>query len=217
MPVNTAQFDTWMSLACILCCLVFLGCLSNGAKAFPSMLRCLFRARESEILESSVRLARSRNAAAFGIMLPFVFSLTLHGLNPFLGAFSPIAAFGLGCAVFAGYCLLRWLCCILFRDKQISDRDWECGKGVAYTYFTLMGLAVTATGLVCSFFLVSGETARNVIKWEIIAIYGLCLIRKTQIFSGYRGFFKGFLYLCTLEILPTFLLVFFAGRIVIWL
>lgn len=175
------------------------------ARVFTNILACLIKWKESVNLQmSSARL--DRNFAALGLIPVFIFICTYYHLYPKTEGMDFLPSLGYTSLVFAAYCLVRFLCRLIFRSARIEKDKYVCATASAYNFFIIATVLMGLTAAICNIFDVNGSV-KDILLWELIAVYAVLLLRKTQIFTYYRGFFSGILYLCTLEILPTALLV----------
>lgn len=199
-----------MQLLIAAACLVFIATLTPTINVMSSLLRCLMRAKESVFLFNAVSLSRCRNYACLGVTLPVILICTRFSLVP-LPAFLQEDTLTLKLlyttAVLCAYVIARIACRTLLRSRRTERKNWECACSIPYTFFAIGGLAAIITSAICLFSGICDETTTSVLLWEAAALYLLCLIRKTEIFSYFCGFFAAFLYLCTLEILPAGILV----------
>lgn len=183
--------------------------LKTIVEIFPSALACLFRWKENINIESSVRLSRDRDFAAIAMLAPFcltAFSFRIY--NPGVIANLPDtprlwAVIG----IFVAYVLLRKTMSFLVHPRRVPQKTLTAADKSANTFFILLTLILLAVGSICNFFDASLNSIRVASLWLSALIYGLYLIRKLQIFTSSCSLFAAFLYLCTLEILPTGILV----------
>ncbi|MBQ0097165.1 MAG: hypothetical protein KBS53_05880 [Bacteroidales bacterium] len=192
-------------LTAFACLMVLIAVPSINAVA-PSLLSCLLKWKESVNLHSSVSLSRLRNMAAAAIIPAFLLMCSHFRLIPWLEGYGEWQSLGYTALVFSAYILVRYLCRLLFRGNRMRPSDFFSATDAAYSFFLLMGIVMVLTFCICSVIHRPSESIAEVFKVEIIALYAVFVLRKTQILSHYGGISSGFLYLCTLECLPTGLL-----------
>ncbi len=183
--------------------------LRTIVEIFPSILACLFRWKENINIESSVRLSRDRDFAAIAMMIPFCLTaFTFRIYNPgFISTLPDNPRLWATIGIFAAYILLRKTTSLLVHPRRVPQKTLAAAEKSANTFFILLTLTLLAVGSTCNFFDASLNSIRVVSLWLSALIYGLYLIRKLQIFASSCSLFAAFLYLCTLEILPTGILV----------
>lgn len=173
----------------------------------PNLLSCLVKWRESVNLHSSVSLSRKRNIAAVAIIPAFILMCSHSRLLPWTEDCGEWLSLGWTALTFAVYVLVRYLCRHLFRGNRLRPSEFESATEAAYSFFLLTAIVMVISLCICFAANVSSSVTAMVFKVEITAIYAVFVLRETQIFTHYGGFSSGFLYLCTLECLPTGLLM----------
>ena len=135
-------------------------------------------------------------AAKFGIYSPEFMSGT--GQLPTLGIFT---------GIFITYLLVRRLLGTIFRPGEMDGKAWSAARMLFPTFFCSATLPCLAVAGILSYTGLDDSTIRMILIYVLTFFYLVFLFRKTQIFSHYCSVFSTILYLCTLEILPTGLLV----------
>ena len=189
--------------------LVVLLLLRRLVNVYPSLMACMIRGKESVNLESSVKLSLDRDRITYAMIIPFclvAFRFRLYD-SSFLQGVSENGLLGIYFLVFVGYVLLRMLVIWLFRPHKMPQKTYRTANRAAFTFFTLLSLALLITGGVMSFLHIDESFIRLAMLWISAAIYALFLLRKTQIFCTSCSVFTAFLYLCALEMIPTGILV----------
>lgn len=174
----------------------------------PSLMGCIFRAKECTNLEDSAKLSRDRDLCAALLFIPAAIVCSLWQLwNPsFMGGMRPGIHLLIVLGVLLVYCGLRLLGQFLVRGSM-RRKVFQTGTKAFRTFFiTATLLALILAGLL-PLFGVDHSIVRKVILWETAAIYAIFLIRKIQIFGPESTLFSSFLYLCALELVPTGILV----------
>lgn len=188
-------------------CLMFLAILPKIADIMPSVLGCCVRWKESWNLYRSLSLSRSRDLVAITMVMPYI--ILIGELNIY-----PPAGEGLSWEVFlttgialAAYVFVRLLCQLIFKGEKINREDYLCATRMQYTFFVVLCSVSFITWFAFELTKFDKSLLASILTWEMLIVYSLFLIRKTQFFTARCGFFKAFLYLCTLEFLPTGLLI----------
>lgn len=188
-------------------CIALMLCLPAIVQVTPSLLRCIARARESEHLYNSSSLRRSRNIACMGLIPGFLMICARFRVLPSTTWAEYWEALGWTALTFAAYLAVRLMCRLIFAQRMQDRFCRECAREVPYTFFAMTAVIVILTGLACLFSNAGEEMSCKVLLWEIGVLYTFGIIRKTQIFIQHRGIVAGILYLCTLEFLPTGMLI----------
>ena len=218
----SAGTDLWASsvpmgltmAVAVLLVLLRIGDLQNIATMLPASF---IRWKECVSLFNSVSMNRSKNRVARAMILPFILICTRFDLFPpaagwarELGgtpAADPFITTLIVAGVFAAYLILRELCIVCFKGKKIERTEMKCACNSVYIFFISAVTLMFLTSGICTLFAANQEVIRKILLWILAVVYSICLLRKTQIFAYYRGFLAGILYLCTLEFLPTGLLI----------
>ena len=176
---------------------------------FPSLLACMIRWKESVNLDASVQLSRDRDITALVLIIPFCLTVTRFNLYApsFMGPFNQNGRIGIILGIFILFILLRTFIERILRKNKINQKTYKTACKSSYSFFSILTLLLLMTGGILSFIDVAPEVIRNAMLWISATIYGLSLLRKTQILASGSSFFTGFLYLCALEIIPTGALV----------
>lgn len=180
--------------------------LKKLVEVCPSLLACIIRWKESVNLESSVRLSRDRNIIALSMAIPFCLTVEDSGLYAprFLSDFhSEDIRILITIAVFIAYAIIRTIIKEIVKPKKSGIQVYRNANLLSYTFFIILTLLL----LVCvGIFSIPGldfSSGKDAMLWLSAVIYFLFIIRKFQIFISYFSIFRGILYLCALEILPT--------------
>lgn len=208
--VHTAEaMSTTMEILILLSVILFVASLNKFINILPYMLGCLLRWKECINIENSMKICRNRNAVAGIMLIPFILIATSYRLwPPFLRSalgepYMILATTG----IFIGYLCLRAVAFVSARNIKGNKKIFEGTSGTSRTFFCTTTVIITITGICTSVFGVSWELARSIILYEFACLYGIMIIRKTQIFTNYCSVLSTILYLCTLEILPTAILI----------
>lgn len=197
----------------LVCVVMVLVVFSDVIDALPMSLACVVRWKEAVHLSTSAGIMRKCFFASWGLSVPFVLICARHALCPALLHYcgSPwlqiLAAF----TVFVCYLVLRRIMlsiCTAIKDRRrVNSQVLDYASKATCPFFMIGVIIMLLSMFASSFFNVDPLALRTVLLWEMAVFYGLMLLCKFQIFAAYRGIFAAFLYLCTLEIIPSGLLV----------
>ncbi|MDE7128667.1 MAG: DUF4271 domain-containing protein [Bacteroidales bacterium] len=175
----------------------------------PSLIGCAMRWKEAFNLEYSTRLCRSRDII-FGILIiPFCLMLSRYSIySPgFLEGLETSSRVLAIIGIVAGYILLRALLSYSFRGKKTDRTTYAAADKAFRTFFCTCTLVLLPTAGILSLTGLPDCTVKTVLIYVLCALYLLFVLRKFQIFNNSCNVFTTILYLCTLEFLPTGLLV----------
>lgn len=175
----------------------------------PSLLGCLIRCKECNNLEASAQLSRDRNLVAMFVPIP----LCMVAANYSLWELNMMQELGQGVrflitlGAFLVYLGIRFGMTSLFKPRSTSVRTYNVATKVFDTFLITATITTFISAAVMGVFRCDYDLIRNVLFYEIGAIYGIQFLRKAQILESSMSLFSTILYLCALEILPTGLLV----------
>lgn len=196
----------YMNALVALGCLGVLAAVPSLLRVLPSLVQSLLWVKVHQRLCISPNLRISRDIVAASLFLPWVMLAARYSLHPLILQTSPIAAVGSSALLWLSFLLLRTLLNLMMRGR-LSNDAYICTSTLPRTIFAAAVPVVLLTVGAMSFFGASDAAVRASILCESAVFYALCLVRRYQIFTQYRGYFSGFLYLCTLEFFPTGILV----------
>lgn len=195
----------------LICFFIILAIISlrKVVRVAPSVVSSLLRWKEIINLEDSVKLSIDRNAAAVLFSVPFCMAAARYRLySPaFTEGLAPVPYFLTVLGVFLLYNGLRALMHIAFRPKKMNVKLYKTSFKSSYTFFIMAAFVFLSTAGICAFADVPDAVIKTAGLYETGAVYLLYLFRKGQIFMKSCSFLMTILYLCTLEILPTCILV----------
>ncbi len=189
--------------------LIFLTLIRRLVNIFPTLFTCMVRWKENVNLEASVKNSYDRNIIAIGMVIPFILvaeSFRLYEPS-FMDGMDENLRIGVTAGVFMTYYLIRILASMMIQSGKTRRKTYGIAIKSAYTFFTILTLTLTILGGILSFIGTEVEAIRTAMLWISAFIYALFLLRKFQIFASGFSILTSFLYLCSLEILPTGLLV----------
>lgn len=176
---------------------------------FPSLLACTLRWKESVNLEASVKHSLDRDILAVAMIIPFCLTVQRFGLySPeFMNGFNENMQIIIIIGIFTAYLLTRMTLSKLVRPRKINPKTYKTATSASFTFFIILTLFLLALGSIMTFIDIEEIVIIDAMLWVSAAIYSLFILRKMQIFISSCSIFTAFLYLCTLEIFPTGVLV----------
>lgn len=203
------MWDIWLILCCACVVLCLIVAVPKWVNVIPASLGVLVRAKEVLNFENTMSLARERNVLVYVLFVPFCFCLTWFRLLPlsFLPNFPFLMQFLVVLLWVLLYFLLREGLFRLLGPRSLNTRLVQASRHSFYTFFVLLCTLMFFTLILLMPFSIVAPYFSDIFLWEILLIYSVFLIRKTQILMSFNSLFKTILYLCTLEILPGVLFV----------
>lgn len=176
---------------------------------YPSLLACIIRWKESINLEASVKHSLDRNMFAVAMIIPFCLIVYRFGIySPaFMEGINETFSLLIIIGIFGAYFALRRAMIRIMRPKKMNPKTYKAAICCAYTFFIILTLTLFFVGGIMALLKTDQIVTRTAIIWLSAIIYGIYIFRKTQIFTSSCSIFRGFLYLCGLEIFPTGVLV----------
>ena len=189
--------------------LLFLLNLRSLIKVAPSLIDCIMRWKGNLDLEDSIQLSRSRNWIAAILFIPFCMLVYADGLfSPdIISGQPPLVRLAAVAGVMTIYLLLR-----TFLNWQLEMHNFKTPAFTAanrsfYNYCILLFFILLITGGIASLLTADREVVKAILLWETALTYIVYIYRRGQIFAYVCNPFSTFLYLCSLELLPTAALV----------
>lgn len=189
--------------------LLFLLNLRSFLKIALSLWDCAVRWKGNLTLEDSIQLSRSRNWISAILFIPFCMVVHAFGLyTPDFITEAP-AAFRLFMVtgVFLAYFLLRAFLNWQLEMHRYGSSVFTAANTSFLNYHVILFFLLFLTGSVWVAITGDGTSARPVMLWEAGLTYLIHIYRRGQIFASVCDPFATFLYLCSLELLPTAALV----------
>lgn len=176
---------------------------------YPSLLACIIRWKESINLEASVKHSLDRNMFAVAMIIPYCLIVYRFGIySPaFMEGINETFSLLIIIGIFGAYFALRRAMIRIMRPKKMNPKTYKAAICCAYTFFIILTLTLFFVGGIMALLKTDPIVTRTAIIWLSAIIYGIYIFRKTQIFTSSCSIFRGFLYLCGLEIFPTGVLV----------
>lgn len=180
-------------------------CVRSFLKVFPSLISCVNRWKINLEIEDSHQMVRSRNLVATVFYVPFclmAYSYSLYNPEYFSGL-SQVARVAVIIGVGALYILFR-----AFLNWQLEPRDYDSKTFIAanrsfFNFAILLFVLVFICGAALRAFVKDEAVVRGALLCLMGFSYLVYLFKKTQILASACNPFTTFLYLCSLELLPT--------------
>lgn len=188
---------------------LFLLNLRSLIKITPSLADCVMRWKGSLDLEDSIQLSRSRNWIAAILFVPFcmvVYSYRLY--DPDIIADQPsLIRLGAIAGALVVYLLLRTFLNWQLEMHNYRSKAFTAANRAFLNYVVILFFLLFFTGAVVKALGGDESLVKRVLLWIIALTYLFFIIRRGQIFASTCNPFTTFLYLCSLELLPTAALV----------
>ena len=193
----------------VLCTILFLLNMRSFLKIVPSLWDCVVRWKGNLDLEDSLQLSRSRNWIVAILFIPLCMVVYSHGL------YDPDIASGLQPALRLAVVTGALLCYLLLRaflNWQLEMHNYRSKTFTAanhsfYNYAIILFFLLFLAGAALNAFSPDERLTRSILVWIMALSYLFYIIRRGQIFASACNPFTTFLYLCSLELLPTAALV----------
>ena len=193
----------------VLCTILFLLNMRSFLKIVPSLWDCVVRWKGNLDLEDSLQLSRSRNWIVAILFIPLCMVVYSHGL------YDPDIASGLQPALRLAVVIGALLCYLLLRaflNWQLEMHNYRSKTFTAanhsfYNYAIILFFLLFLAGAALNAFSPDERLTRSLLVWIMALSYLFYIIRRGQIFASACNPFTTFLYLCSLELLPTAALV----------
>ena len=189
--------------------LIIITLLRRLVSICPSLLACMIRWKENVNLQMSVKLSTDRNLLALSMIIPFCLTVYRYGLYrpAFMAEMNEAVGVSVTIGIFIAYMLTRRLFYFLAKPRKASQAMYRTSASASHTFFIILTLTLFFVGGIMALLKTDPIVTRTAIIWLSAIIYGIYIFRKTQIFTSSCSIFRGFLYLCGLEIFPTGVLV----------
>ena len=193
----------------IISILVVLASLSMFISMIPSILDCFRRIKGSIELEHNISTAKMRSTCAAILAVPFCLMIDRYGIySPDFFGYIPKAWHSIATmAVLSLFLVIRHFFYVMAHPRKVHPDITESSNHVLFTYFIPLVFVMMLTAGIFTLCRCPENVTGTVLLWETAACYILAFIRRGQILNSSCSGFSTFLYLCVLEIIPTFLLV----------
>ena len=183
--------------------------VKNFLMIIPSLYESFIRAKGSANLETRITLIRARTITALVLIVPFCMvadRFTLLDID-YIQAMNPFMRLGATIGVFFVFFLLRIVIGWQIEPKFKGRDAWGIGRRSAHGFFIIMTVLELLAVAGLSLAGVEDHSIRSVLYHIIALIYIVAVFRRMQILRVSCNSLTIILYLCTLEIIPTGLLL----------
>jgi hypothetical protein len=193
----------------VLFTILFLLNMRSFLKIVPSLWDCVVRWKGSLDLEDSIQLSRSRNWIAAILFIPLCMVVYSHGLyEPDIASgLQPPLRLAVVTGALACYLLLRAFLNWQLEMHNFRSKTFTAANRSFYNYAIILFFLLFLAGALLKAFSCDERLTRTALVWIMAISYLFYIIRRGQIFSSSCNPFTTFLYLCSLELLPTAALV----------
>ena len=183
--------------------------LRSLLKIAPSLMDCVMRWKGSVDLEDSIQLSRSRNWIAAILFIPFCMVVHANGLySPnIIKGLSPSLHLAAVTGAFCAYLLLRAFLNWQLEMHNYRTKIFTAANRTFFNYAIILFFLLFFTGALLRALTGNETLTRTILLWVTALSYLFFIIRRGQIFASACNPFTTFLYLCSLELLPTAALV----------
>lgn len=191
------------------CTIMMIFLLGRYVHLFPYILEGVLRPKPIITLEDSVRLTRDRNYISF-VSLPVIGTIVSQYdmYNPMFIHNIPMGYRTLAIiGVLALYIAIRRVFILIGFYGKVKKEYYDIANDSLRNFAILLGSVMLTTTILVLPFRLESLTVRNILFYEILCVFAIFLLRRTQILSNGCSHFTAFLYLCALEILPAAILV----------
>jgi len=196
-PVNTALIVT-ATLLMFVTLRIFIGIA-------PLLLDSLSRWKACVNIDASVQLKSDRNTLGVIATLPIALVADRYDffnagiLERIPDAWSSPVTLG----IVILWLIFRYFCFYFCSLRAPRPETFRTAHKSFFNYWILAALLLTLTAGVISFTSIPDSAGRSILLYELIVMYLIALLRKSQILLSYCGPLTTFLYLCALEFIPT--------------
>lgn len=190
-----------LTLVAIFTCLAS---IPGFIRLLPFLIDGLSRARANSDMEHNVNTARMRKSVSYLLLLPFCLMASRYGLyRPAFSADIPFewnSVFVLG--AFLCFLILRFFCYQIGRPN-VGNEAAGTIHHTMNSYFIILVFLWGATCILMTLLRCPDDAIRIAMLSETALMLTIGWIRTAQILSFYCAGLTTFLYLCSLEIIPT--------------
>lgn len=189
--------------------IIGIACLRKYVTLFPSLVGCIVRWKENINLEDSTKLCLTRNHLYALLLVPLcLIAAKFRIYDPeIISGMPDLYRFICITGIFFIYLMIRKGLQKFVRFGKIQEKSFQAAVNSFRTYFVIFVIVILASIGISELADLSEEISKSIIIYELSIIYGISLFRKAQIFINSCSLISGILYLCTLEILPTGILI----------
>ena len=189
--------------------LLFLLNLRSLLKIAPSLMDCTMRWKGNVDLEDSIQLSRSRNWIAAILFIPFCMVVFANGLYTpdLIEGLPPVLRLAAVTGALCAYLLLRAFLNWQLEMHNYRSKTFTAANRSFYNYAIILFFLIFFAGALTRAITGNEALTRSILLWIMALSYLFYIIRRGQIFASACNPFTTFLYLCSLELLPTASLV----------
>lgn len=201
--------DPIFAATAVVCAILFLVFLGTFLRVMPAVLESMGRWKANLEIEDSLQLSKNRNLVAAILYVPLVMIFYHYEIfHPdFLEQIPKLWQFPTVVAIFVAYLLLRAFLNWQIEMQNRSSKTFIAANRSFFNFTILLFLLMFMIVIVFHLFHASMGIERTVLIIAFFALYGFYLFRKGEIFGSVCNPLTTFLYFCTLEIIPTGLMV----------
>lgn len=171
----------------------------------PRLLDSLSRWKACVNIDASVQTKNDRNTLGIIATLPLALVADRYGflsagiLDRIPDEWSSLVTLG----IIILWLILRFICFYFCSLQTTRQETFRTAHKSFFNYWILAALLITLTAGVISFTNIPDTAGRTILLYELVVMYLIALLRKSQILLSYCGPLTTFLYLCALEFIPT--------------
>ena len=170
----------------------------------PASVGGLLRSKEWVHFENTMSLSRERDYLILLLLPLFVLALAYYRVFP--SPAGPVwASLGWTALFLLAYFVARNLCFRLLGPRTDDLRTRQVVGRSFFTFFVLLCTLMLMTYVALLPFRLPDASLTRVLRWEMLAMYLIFLVRKFQILRTYYSPLKSAGFFFSLEILPTLL------------
>lgn len=208
MPATISE-DPIFAAAAVVSAILFLASLGTFFRVMPSVLGSMTRWKANLEIEDSLQFSKSRNIIAAVLFVPLVMIFYNFGIfHPaFLDSVPKLWRFPLVVAIFTFYLVLRSFLNWQLELQNYSSNTFTAANNSFYNFTIILFLTLFVSMMLLKPFQIGDDALRVVLTVIFFISYAFYIYRRGQIFASACGPLPTFLYLCTLEIIPTGMMV----------
>ena len=189
--------------------LLFLLNLRSLIKVAPSLWDCVRRWKGNVDLEDSIQLSRSRNRIAAILFVPFCMLVYAYDLftPDIISGQPPLVRLAVVTGVMVLYLLLRAFLNWQLEMHNYRSKIFTAANRSFFNYAVILFFILFLAGPIVRMFSGDETLVKAILLWIIALTYLFYIFRRGQIFGSACNPFTTFLYLCSLELLPSAALV----------
>jgi len=206
---ETFSKDPVFAATAVVATVLFLIFLGTFLRLMPALMNGVIRWKGNLELEDSLQLSKSRNIIAAILYIPLVMIFYLFGIfrPAFVDNVPTLWQFPLVVGIFLFYLLLRFFLNWQIELQNYSSKTFTAANNCFFNFAILLFIVLFIVVILIKPFTDDDNVTRIVLTIVFFASYGFHLYRRGQIFASACRPLTTILYLCTLEIIPTGMMV----------